>query len=83
MMELLTLLSVYYHCTALAEQGLLTQPERFECNASYQQVKRAFVGAAPDTFLSHDQNITAFRLFKSWEADNPDLVHDLKSYAQR
>ncbi|MEM8802846.1 MAG: hypothetical protein AAGF55_09965 [Pseudomonadota bacterium] len=83
MMEFLTLLSIYYNCTALAEQGLLTRSERIECNASYQQVKRHFVGQPTDALLSHEQNVNAYRKFKSWEAENAQLVQDLKSYAAR
>ena len=83
MMELLTLLSIYYNCTALAEQGLLSRAERIECNAFYQQVKRHFVGQPPDTLLSHEQNVIAYRKFKSWEAENAELVQDLKGYAKR
>lgn len=83
MMKLLTLLSVYYTCTAQAEQGLLTRAERFECNSSYQQIKRHFAGKAPNAILTHEQNVAAYRMFKDWEAENADLVNDLKSYARR
>lgn len=86
-MELLTLLSVYYGCTALAEDGQLTQTERFACNASYQQVKRLFVAEdlpkPTPVLLTFEQNRQAYLRFKTWEAENADLVKDLKAYASR
>ena len=81
MIELVTLLSIYYKCAALAEDGLLTKRERFSCNNTYQQVKREFV---PDTAdpsdyaLKSQQNILAFQRFKSWEAENAEIVRELK-----
>lgn len=81
MIEIVTLLSIYYHCTALAEDGLLSQSERFDCNRTYQQVKREFVKDTADPFdyaLKSQQNVLAFQRFKSWEAENADLVRQLK-----
>ena len=81
MIEIVALLTVYYQCAALAEDGLLTQTERFACNDTYQQIKREFVKdtAAPtDYVLRSKQNVLAFQRFKSWEAENADLVRELK-----
>ena len=81
MIEIVTLLTVYYRCAALAEEGLLTQGERFACNDTYQQIKREFVQETADPsdhVLRSQQNILAFRRFKSWEAENADLVRKLK-----
>lgn len=81
MIEFLTLLTFYYKCAALAEEGLLTQEERFACNSTYQQIKGAFVEqtAGPSDYaLRSEQNVLAFKRFKSWEAENADLVRELK-----
>ena len=83
MIEIVALLTVYYQCTALAEEGLLTQTERFACNSTYQQIKREFVQdiADPsdsDYVLRSQQNVLAFQRFKTWEAENADLVRELK-----
>jgi hypothetical protein len=80
--DLLTLLSVYYHCTALAEAHQLDQTHRFPCNETYQQAKRLFLEgplAQPGSTLTQEQNTRAYLLFKSWEAENADLVRALKS----
>ena len=82
MLELMTLLAVYYKCTALATDGLLTQRERFACYSPYQLVKREFLEESlqdPAVVLTIQQNTEAYLRFKAWEAANPDVVRDLKS----
>lgn len=87
MMELMTLLTFYYGCATLAEDGLLTQEERFACNGSYQQIKRLFLeDDLPDPLaktLTREQNTLGYLRFKAWEQENPELVADLKSYGNR
>lgn len=78
MEELLSYLTVYYECTAMAEAAELSQSGRFACNETYQQIKRLFLGADKTQILTHEQNVEAFRLFKAWEADNPILRQELK-----
>ena len=81
MIELVTLLTFYYNCAALAEDGLLTQGERFACNSTYQQIKSTFVEDTADPTdhaLRSQQNVLAYQRFKSWEAANADLVRELK-----
>ena len=78
-MELLALLTLYYNCTALATDGLLTQAERFACNETYQQVKRVFAEEDLSTRLTAEQNIRAYRSFKVWEQENAALVQVLKA----
>lgn len=81
MIELVTLLTFYYKCAALAEEGLLTQGERFACNSTYQEIKSAFVEETvppSDPVLRSKQNVLAYQRFKSWEAENADLVRELK-----
>ena len=54
-MDLIDLIAAYYHCAALAAQGLLTQSERYECNGGYQLLKRLFLDDAlhaPDVVLT-------------------------------
>lgn len=78
----MTLLALYYKCTALAEDGLLTQSERFACNATYQQAKRMFLEEPlhdPSVVLTTEQNTLAYLRFKDWEAENPEVVRDLKA----
>ncbi|MEL6807597.1 MAG: hypothetical protein AAFO97_07435 [Pseudomonadota bacterium] len=78
MAELVVLLSVYYKCAALAETGSLTQAERFACNNTYQEAKRHFVDDEPGAVLTPEQNRQAYLRFKSWEAENADLIAALK-----
>ena len=78
----MTLLALYYKCTALATDGLLTQSERFACNATYQQTKRMFLEEPlqdPSVVLTREQNSLAYLRFKDWEAENAQLVQDLKA----
>ena len=82
MPELISLLTFYYACTALAEVGELTQAERFACNHSYQQVKRMFLEEElrdPAVVLTGEQNVVAYRRFKAWEGENAALVRNLKA----
>lgn len=82
MLELITLLAIYYQCAALAEDGLLTQQERFECNATYQEAKRLFLeDDLPEntTKLSAQQNRTAYLRLKEWEAENGDLIQNWRT----
>lgn len=83
MPEIIALLTIYYHCGALAAEGLLTQTERFACNETYQQAKRLFledeVLRRPGSVLTPEQNTRAFLRFKTWEQANAALVAELKS----
>ncbi len=79
MPELIALLAIYYQCAALAEDGLLTQQERFACNDTYQQAKRLFLEddlQNHDAKLDADQNRIAYLRLKQWEAENSDLIQD-------
>lgn len=78
MEDILSFMSIYYKCSALAENWELTQPERFACNETYQIIKRLFVDAEVRQLLTPEQNAEGYRLFKSWEAANPDVVQSLK-----
>ena len=81
MIEIVALLSIYYKCAALAADGLLSQQERFACNSTYQAAKRQFVHdviGPSDRPLTSQQNVLAYQRFKSWEAENSDLVQQLK-----
>jgi len=83
MEDLLTLLDVYYQCTALAEAHQLSQIERFACNETYQQAKRLFLDGPlqhPGSILTPEQNMQAYLRFKSWEVENADLVAQLRSH---
>ncbi len=83
MSEILTLLSFYYACSALAAEGLLTQGERFECNRAYQTAKVLFLDPedrpAPGEDISNPLNKEAYRRFKAWERANPALVEEMKA----
>lgn len=83
MSELLTLLSFYYACSALAADGQLTQGERFDCNRTYQAAKILFLDPedrpAPGAEIPAMLNKEAYRRFKDWEAENADLVRQMKA----
>lgn len=81
MIEFLALLTFYYQCAALAEEGLLTQEERFACNSAYQEIKGSFIEETADPSdhtLRSRQNVLAYQRFKTWETQNADLVRQLK-----
>lgn len=83
MPELLTLLEVYYQCTALAEAHQLSQIERFACNETYQQAKRLFLEGPlrqPGSVLTQEQNTLAYLRFKEWEIHNADVVALFRSH---
>ena len=83
MTELLALLSFYYICTQDAAAGLLTQQERFECNATYQDAKRVLLlevyGLETEPNLTPSENVLAYKTFKAWEDQNAQLVAELKA----
>lgn len=82
MPELIALLALYYQCAALAEDGLLTQQERFACNATYQEAKRLFLeDDLPENSakLNAEQNRTAYLRLKEWEAENRDLIQNWRT----
>ncbi|MCY4335937.1 MAG: hypothetical protein OXC60_14865 [Litoreibacter sp.] len=81
MMELLTLLAIYYQCGEEAIHGRLTQAQRFACNESYQQAKALFLdeaARAPGARITPAQNAQAYLRFKMWERENAEIVQSLK-----
>lgn len=83
MAELVAILAIYYKCTALANDGLLSQPERFACNHTYQEAKRRFMKDElhhPNAALTAEQNARAYQRFKAWETENAELVRELQGH---
>ena len=79
-MDPATLLAAYYACVALANEGALSQAQRFACNDTYQSAKRMFLpeDASPGAILTPGQNVRAYLRFKRWETENPDIVRALQ-----
>ncbi len=86
MSALLTLLSSYYLCDAVARERVLTRAEWQACSATYHAVKLAFidgVSVADYAALSPREQAAvaaaAYAAFKSWEAANPQTVAELRA----
>lgn len=85
MTDFLSLLAITYLCNATAEQRMMAFSEALHCANTYEQVKRhflpTFTPAPIGTKTRSAQNVVAYLEFKNWEADNPELVADLKARA--
>jgi len=87
MNQLIALLSLYYACDEAASQHpmVMTVAERMECVATYYDVTAQFAsdGLAPKGTPEHaTQRRMAYVAFKSWEAENADLVHRMRRSAR-
>ena len=85
MSPFIALLNLYYLCDQSAALRPLPPSEAQQCAAHYEQVKRSFLDeapAAPGSAERAEQNLRAYRSFKSWEAENPDLVQTLREAAR-
>ncbi|WP_298292479.1 hypothetical protein [uncultured Litoreibacter sp.] len=84
MPELVTLLTIYYACAADAAVGVLTQPQRFACNETYQQAKRLFADEPhlrhPGSVLTPEQNTVAYLRLRAWEAENASWVREVRGW---
>ncbi|MEM0937641.1 MAG: hypothetical protein AAF865_16590 [Pseudomonadota bacterium] len=74
----LALLSAYYLCDAAAALRPLPPDTAQHCAAQYEAVKSSFV---PGADSGPAERRLGYLRFKSWEADNPDVVGELRRAA--
>lgn len=82
MTEFLRILAVYYMCDQAAAIRPLSPEEFTGCQRTYEAVKRYFSDF--DTAKPVDvaaRNRSAYIGFKTWEADNAELVSRMKAAA--
>ncbi len=86
MTEFLKLLAVYYMCDSAAAVRPLTPEEYMNCQRTYEAVKIYFSGLEPAESPTLAQiaarNRAAYVGFKSWEAENSELVARMKADAK-
>ena len=87
MTELLALLAMYYACDEAASHRpmSLTKSDRVDCVATYYDVTAQFAldPLAPDGTAQHAaQRRAAYVAFKTWEAENADLVATMRAQAR-
>ena len=78
MTELLRLLSLYYACDVAAETQFPSPTEWARCMGHYHAVKMAFAW----DLTGPEAQIEGYRRWKTWEAENGDIVADLRSRAR-
>jgi hypothetical protein len=85
MIDLLRLLSLYYLCDETAARRVLDTTEAERCVTLYESVKQAFTDAPPapeGSAARVDQRRAAYLGFKAWEAENSDLVQEMRGVAR-
>lgn len=75
MTAFIALLSSYYLCDAAAALHPLAPDTAQACAARYEAVKDTFVD---ETAAGPEARRLAYMRFKRWEAENADLVADLR-----
>ncbi|WP_224825480.1 hypothetical protein [Cognatishimia sp. MH4019] len=87
MSDFLAVLALYYICDSTAALRPMSGEEVLRCTQTYETVKTYFVPSfdlAPRGSLARfEQMQHGYLGFKSWEADNPDIVADLRQKAER
>lgn len=78
MIEIFQLLTFYYACDMAAAERRLPLREVMACTATYEAIKDHF--AEDETGFA--RNIAGYRAFKTWEAENPDTVAELRAQAR-
>ncbi len=85
MTEFLKLLAVYYMCDSAAAVRPLSPEEYMGCQRTYEAVKVYFSGLetaeTPTLAQIAARNRAAYAGFKSWEAENAELVSRMKADA--
>jgi hypothetical protein len=82
--EFLALLLAYYTCDAAAQAQQPLGGDRLACVETYEQVKAFFTPLPAAAFGTPEyaaQRIEAYRAFTEWEAENADVVADLRAQA--
>ena len=85
MSQLLSLLAAYYLCDQAAALRALNAAEVSACMAHYERIKQEFLDEPPARVGTPErvaQNRLGYAGFKAWEAANPDIVRELRAYAQ-
>lgn len=85
MAEFLALLLAYYTCDAAAQSQEPLGSERLACMATYEEVKGWFAPLDPAPFGTPEygaERIATYRAFTAWEAENADIVAELRAQAQ-
>ena len=83
MTEFLKLLALYYMCDSAAAVRPLSAEEFMSCQLNYETVKSYFSGfetGGPADIAARNRN--AYAGFKAWEADNAQLVTQMRAAAQ-
>lgn len=85
MTSFFAMIMLHYLCDQTAHTRALSSAEAAHCMENYQAIKLTFV----DADQSHEQlqeraaqNRLAYARFKSWEAENAEIVAELRSSAQ-
>jgi hypothetical protein len=83
--EFLALLLAYYTCDAAAQSQEPLGSERLACMATYEEVKGWFAPLDPAPVGTPEygaQRIATYRAFTAWEAENAEIVAELRADAQ-
>ncbi len=84
MSEFLDILALYYLCDATALIRPMSAGEVHDCMTTYDAVKAWFAPfdlGAPGTLERHAQLLEGYDGFLAWQAENPDLVADMRDDA--
>ncbi len=82
--EFLALLLTYYTCDAAAQMQEPLGGQRLACVETYEEVKSYFapLEEAPyGTAAYGAQRIETYRAFSAWEAENAEMVAELRAQA--
>ncbi|MEL7212906.1 MAG: hypothetical protein AAGK92_09610 [Pseudomonadota bacterium] len=86
MSDFLAILALYYICDSTAALRPMSGEEIRRCTDTYETVKTYFVPsfdlAPPGSLARFEQMQKGYLGFKSWEADNPDIVAHLRQEAE-
>ena len=83
--EFLALLLAYYTCDAAAQTQEPLGPDRLACVATYEEVKSYFAPITPSprgTPAYGAERIATYRALSAWEAENAEVVAQLRAEAQ-
>jgi hypothetical protein len=83
--EFLALLLAYYTCDAAAQTQEPLGADRLACMATYEEVKGFFAPLTPAPRGTPEygaQRIETYRAFSAWEAENAEIVAELRAEAQ-
>jgi len=85
MEQFLALLLAYYTCDAAAQTQEPLGGDRLACVETYEEVKGYFAPLDPapmGTVEYAEQRIATYRAFSAWEAENAEIVAELRAEAR-